>query len=105
MMTSRAEFRLVLREDNTYERLASIGFENGLLTSEEFQELNAVIIQRSRLLNILESETLVPNAETQAKLQSLGTAVLAKPIKIADLLRRDEINSSLDLKAFFVLYQ
>lgn len=96
MMTSRAEFRLVLREDNTIDRLAALSFASGLIASEDFDVLADLIRRRQDLLNILETKTLVPDAETLRKLAEMGTAVITKPIKMADLLRRDEV-SCLDL--------
>ncbi len=101
MMTSRAEFRLVLREDNTIERLAGIGEKFGLLTMEQSEHLQNIMSKRGALLRELDELSLVPNEKTQAKLTELGTPVLLKPIKAADLLRRDEI-SCLQLKHFGV---
>ncbi|MBX3020475.1 MAG: tRNA uridine-5-carboxymethylaminomethyl(34) synthesis enzyme MnmG [Bdellovibrionales bacterium] len=95
MMTSRAEFRLVLREDNTIERLAAVGHKSGLITDGDFARLSDLMERRSRLLNYLESFSLTPTPQTLAKLQTLGTPVINKPIKAADLLRRDEIESSM----------
>ncbi|MGE4131372.1 MAG: tRNA uridine-5-carboxymethylaminomethyl(34) synthesis enzyme MnmG [Bdellovibrionales bacterium] len=92
MMTSRAEFRLVLREDNTIERLTEVGESTGLLSSQDAEYLRGILGERSRLLKDLESLTLVPNAVTQEKLQDLQTPVLAKPQSGADILRRDEIS-------------
>ena len=80
MMTSRAEFRLVLREDNTIERLAGIGEKFGLLTAAQSEHLQKIISKRGALLRELEELSLVPNEKTQAKLTELGTPVLLKPI-------------------------
>lgn len=101
MMTSRAEFRLVLREDNTFERLAGVAHTSGLISNQDFDYLSGVMVRRERLLADLESISVVPNAETQAKLVELGTPVINKPLKVADLLRRDEIEC-LDLTRFGV---
>ncbi|HMN66951.1 MAG TPA: tRNA uridine-5-carboxymethylaminomethyl(34) synthesis enzyme MnmG [Bdellovibrionales bacterium] len=99
MMTSRAEFRLVLREDNTIERLAQASFDHGLISHEQFQTLELIRHRRAELLGRLQDHSLVPNAETLAKLSDLETAIISKPIKAADLLRRDEI-SCLDMTRF-----
>jgi tRNA uridine 5-carboxymethylaminomethyl modification enzyme len=99
MMTSRAEFRLVLREDNTIERLAEVGFKRGLVNEADFAELESLLMKRSLLLRQLEEKNLVPNSETQEILRALNTPVIAKPTTAADLLRRDEI-SCLDLTRF-----
>lgn len=91
MMTSRAEFRLVLREDNTIERLTATAARTGLITAEEHEHLDGIIAKRKELLRQLDETQLVPNEKTQNLLADLGTAVLLKPIRAADLLRRDEI--------------
>jgi len=101
MMTSRAEFRLVLREDNTVERLAAVASAAGLISEAESDSLSHLMARRQNLLADLERVTLVPNAETRAKLVALNTPVINKPFKAADLLRRDEI-SCLDLRHFGV---
>jgi tRNA uridine 5-carboxymethylaminomethyl modification enzyme len=101
MMTSRAEFRLVLREDNTIERLASVAVRAGLIAADQSEHLTGLITRRQRLLNQLGEFNLVPDEKTQATLSEMGTSVLLKPIKAADLLRREEI-SCLDLKRFGV---
>lgn len=99
MMTSRAEFRLVLREDNTIERLAETAMKAGLLVDSDYSRLTSLLTSRRELLSRLEENTLVPNAETQAKLVEIGTPVISKPTKFSELLRRDEV-SCLDLKRF-----
>jgi tRNA uridine 5-carboxymethylaminomethyl modification enzyme len=101
MMTSRAEFRLVLREDNTIERLAATGFKNGLVSQLDFERLQLTASRRQDLLAALNATAVVPNASTNAKLSALNSPVLNKPITAADLLRRDEI-SCLDLREFGV---
>lgn len=101
MMTSRAEFRLVLREDNTIERLGRVGFEAGLLSPEQFDILERLLRQRSELLASIEATDVLPTETTQNVLREMGSAVLSKPLKAADLLRREEIRC-LDLKRFGV---
>lgn len=93
MMTSRAEFRLVLREDNTIERLSGVAASAGLLDDVAQARLSGLMSKREALLRYLDTYTLVPAPETQAKLEEMGTAVLTKPIKAADLLRREEVDS------------
>ena len=94
MMTSRAEFRLVLREDNTYERLTDIAGKCGLISARDVSHLTSVLRRREALLERIQGKTLVPDALTQSKLTEMGTPVLTKPITAADLLRRDEIECS-----------
>lgn len=94
MMTSRAEFRLVLREDNTIDRLAKVAHSHGLIGERDFATLSEIIRRRHELLNRLETQDLVPDPETLRKLEKIGTPAITKPIKMADLLRRVEISCS-----------
>jgi tRNA uridine 5-carboxymethylaminomethyl modification enzyme len=93
MMTSRAEHRLVLREDNTLERLADIGVQSGLVNAELADKYLELLNKRRDFKQTLETKQLVPNEATQSKLRELDTAVLLKPCSYADLLRRAEVTS------------
>lgn len=94
MFTSRAEHRLVLREDNTIDRLYDISKGIGLVNNEYLERLTYFSEKRQNLLEQLRTRRLFPNAETQAKLANLGTSVLLKPITYEELLRRSEISCS-----------
>lgn len=95
MMTSRAEFRLVLREDNTIERLSTISKNLGLVSAQDSEQLQSLVERRQSLLQRLQTFGLYPNAETQARLLKMGTPVITKPFTAADLLRRDEVSCSM----------
>ncbi len=92
MMTSRAEFRLVLREDNTVERLSDVASASGLVDSGQLEYMEQLLKRRSELLNKIESHVFVPTPETLQALSSLGTTVINKPTSGADLLRREEVS-------------
>ncbi|MCH2532984.1 MAG: tRNA uridine-5-carboxymethylaminomethyl(34) synthesis enzyme MnmG [Bdellovibrionales bacterium] len=94
MMTSRAEFRLALREDNTYDRLSDLAFSVGSLPQQKYDRILALRDDREKLLTKLKSKTLYPNAETNSLLKSLGTPVLTKPTDLSILLRRVEMSCS-----------
>ncbi len=91
MFTSRAEHRLVLREDNTIARLASLSAELGVLSDAGKERIEAVLSGQKTLSNQLRNLMLVPNPATQAKLAALGTSGLLKPTTGEELLRRPEI--------------
>ena len=102
MFTSRAEHRLVLREDNTLNRLAHLfSSKLGLLNSAESLAADELLTAQSTFLATLKSVSIVPDAKTQNLLESLGTAILQKPSTLEELLRRIEIKIS-DLAAFGV---
>lgn len=99
MFTSRAEHRLVLREDNTIDRLASVSSDIGILKPSELELFSELSERRKQLHAKLSSEKVFPNQATQDKLKEKGTSVLLKSITFNELLRRSEI-SSLDLPFF-----
>jgi tRNA uridine 5-carboxymethylaminomethyl modification enzyme len=94
MFTSRAEHRLVLREDNTLRRLAALSSQLGVMGNEGSERIDRILKAQDSLMVELRSVTLVPNPETQAKLASMGTAGLLKPTTAEELLRRPEIEIS-----------
>lgn len=101
MMTSRAEFRLALREDNTLERLAPRANEVGLLSDVEWEKAEKLLSRRRKMLEDLERFKLVPNERTQSVLRQLDSPVLLKPVSAKELMRREEI-ACLDLMKFGV---
>ena len=94
MFTSRAEHRLVLREDNTLERLYERSKELGLIDPQSFEAIESIRAKRAEMRSILQKTVIVPNAKTQELLANLGTAVLQKPATLEELLRRPEIDCS-----------
>lgn len=94
MFTSRAEHRLILREDNTIDRLVAISDRLEIAPKEQLEKLHKIKSARAEFLESLRTEKLYPNPETQEKLTKLGTSVLLKPCSFEELLRRPEISSS-----------
>ena len=92
MFTSRAEYRLLLREDNTNERLLESGRKLGLVTSEEFEKHTADQSRLTTLRERLKKAVVVPSFRNQTILREMGTTELAKPATFEELLRREEID-------------
>ena len=92
MFTSRAEHRLVLREDNTIDRLGETGRSLGLLGDQAKAKLFDLRERRQSLLLRLQESKLFPNAETQEKLLKIPTTTLNKSIRFEEFLRRPEID-------------
>ncbi len=92
MFTSRAEYRLILREDNADMRLGELGYKIGLLKEEDYLKFakrkKAVKEELSRLENI----KVVPNAKINEILIRLGASPIKKPHSLKELLRRPEIS-------------
>ncbi|MCK6598239.1 MAG: tRNA uridine-5-carboxymethylaminomethyl(34) synthesis enzyme MnmG, partial [Bdellovibrionaceae bacterium] len=100
MFTSRAEHRLVLREDNTLDRLFEVSEKIGILTEKELTKLSLERSKKHQVLESLKTYKLTPTESTQNKLRELKTSVLLKSITLEDLMRRPEIGSSA-VKDFF----
>lgn len=92
MFTSRAEHRLVLREDNTIDRLSGVAQQLGLVSEQAMQTLTGLKSQRAQLLNRLQESKLYPNENTQEIIKQLGSTPLGKSISFEEFLRRPEIN-------------
>ena len=99
MFTSRAEYRLILREDNAVFRLLGKGYELGLVAREHFDRLQRKIWQVQEGLKSLAAITIYPNAEANATLDRLGTAPIRNPTTLSQLLKRSEISYD-DLDVF-----
>lgn len=91
MFTSRAEHRLILREDNTLDRLAKRAESLGLMPAERLNLLVGLREERAELRKQLSERRLFPTPETQARVQNAGTKALLKPVTFEELLRRPEI--------------
>jgi tRNA uridine 5-carboxymethylaminomethyl modification enzyme len=92
MFTSRAEYRLMLREDNADLRLTEIGYQVGLAGSEAHEAATAKKRAISELIGYLERKHIAPSAALNAKLKSFGSSPLHNQTSLSQLLRRPEIS-------------
>ncbi|RLE09945.1 tRNA uridine-5-carboxymethylaminomethyl(34) synthesis enzyme MnmG [Candidatus Aerophobetes bacterium] len=91
MFTSRAEYRLVLREDNADLRLREIGYKIGLVSDEDYRKVLAKKEAIEEELERLKRTKIFPNEAINKKLKEWGTDPLSRPVSLEELLRRPQI--------------
>jgi len=92
MMTSRAEYRLLLRQDNADLRLREIGHQVGLISDEEYEKLLDKKKQIQKEIDRLKSTSIGANKRTQEFLESHNSSTLKTGSNLAEILCRPEIN-------------
>jgi tRNA uridine 5-carboxymethylaminomethyl modification enzyme len=88
MFTSRAEYRLLLREDNADLRLRELGYKIGLVSEGLFEQFARKKAAIERLMSILSENRLTPKPEINQRLEALGIGTIHQPVTLTDLLKR-----------------
>ncbi len=92
MMTSRAEYRLLLRQDNADLRLTEIGHEVGLISDERYQKFLNKKANIEKEIQRLKDETVKPTEKVNELLKKYGTTELSTGTKMSELLKRTELD-------------
>ena len=92
MMTSRAEYRLLLRQDNADLRLTEIGYNLGLISEERFRKFKKKRENIEKEIERLRKTVVKPTEEVNSLLKKCGTAELSTGTKMSELLKRTELS-------------
>mgnify|MGYP003293131355 CR=1 FL=1 len=92
MMTSRAEYRLLLRQDNTDLRLTDIGYKIGLISEERYKHFCEKREGINKEIERLKTTTIKPTEDVNEFLKNNNSSIITSGIKLIDLLKRTELS-------------
>lgn len=99
MMTSRSEYRLILRQDNADKRLTPLGYKLGLISKERYDKFCEKVMLIEREIERLKKTTISPCEELNNLLKSKGTSEMTTGQRATELIRRPQLGYD-DLKDF-----
>lgn len=92
MMTSRSEYRLLLRQDNADERLMPIGYKIGLVDETTYRNFRDRTKAKEDEIERVKSTFLAPNPELNKLLEENDTATMTTGMRLSDLIKRPQLN-------------
>lgn len=92
MFTSRAEYRILLRQDDADMRLTPIGYDIGLAAQDRYDAMTTKRRERDTLIKWAENTNVKASEELNAALVAIGTAPLTASVKVADIVKRPQLS-------------